>query len=118
MTKFTREVVKNYRATMLAEMAEVAKKYGVTAEFGSIRYSDDEFGVKMTVRTNAGMAAIAPRTPRSFTGKITIGTKIYHPARKDPLVVTNISDRGSVFVVSARGAKYRLKMEDALKYAA
>lgn len=117
MTKFTREVVKNYRSTMLAEMAEVAKKYGVNVEFGSIRYSDDEFGVKMTVRTNAGAISAAP-SGSNFSGKIKIGTKIYHPARKDPLTVTNITDRGSVFVVSARGAKYRLKMEDALKYAA
>lgn len=116
MTTFDRATLRDLRKTMLAEMEAIAQKYGYTAEFGNIRFSEYEFKVKMTVKSKEASVPAVSNHPRK--GKIAIGTKIYHPARKDPLTVTNISDRGSVFVVSARGAKYRLKMEDALKYAA
>ena len=119
MTKFTKESVKALRSSMLKEMEEVAKKYGVEVSFGTIRFTDYEFGVKMTTRAKiAGVVVEAEADKfKPFTGKIQIGTRIQHPARKDALVVTKISDRGSVFVTASRGGKYRLKMEDAIKYA-
>lgn len=39
MTVFTKEVMRNYRSSMLKEMEEVAKKYGVKVEFGNIRFN-------------------------------------------------------------------------------
>lgn len=116
MTKFTKEVLQTMRASMLKEMSEVAKKYGVTAEFGNIRFSPDEFGVKMTVRRN-GFEKPVPVVTNTSGGKVEIGTVIKHPARKDPLVVENINGK-YVHIVSNRGAKYRIKMADAIKYAA
>jgi len=101
---------------MLKEMSEVAKKYGVTAEFGNIRFSPDEFGVKMTVRRN-GFEKPVPTIMNTSGGKIEIGSLIRHPARKNPLVVTNITSN-HVQVTTNRGAKYRIKMADAIKYAA
>lgn len=120
MSRFTKESMRTMRSTMLKEMEEVAKKYGVTAHFGNIRFTADDFRVKMEVHRD-GVAKSQPvlsPSPNGFTGKVTIGTKIYHPARKDPLTVTNITAQGSVHVTSVRGAKYRLKMSDAIKYAA
>ena len=119
MTKFTKESVKALRSSMLKEMEEVAKKYGVEVSFGTIRYTEFEFGVKITTRSKiAGVVVEAEADKfKPFTGKIQVGTLIAHPARRDCLVVTKISDRGSVFVTASRGGKYRLKMEDAIKYA-
>lgn len=100
-------------------MMEVAKKYGVEADFGTIRFTDYEFGVKMRVRSKiAGVVVEAEADNfKPFTGKIRVGTRIKHPARKEELVVTQVTDRGSVLVTASRGGRYRLKMEDALKYA-
>lgn len=115
MTKFTKEVVRNYRNTMLAEMAEVAKKYGVDADFGSIRFSADEFGVRMTVKRKLSDAEIE-QTPTRVPGKVKIGSLINHPARKNLMEVVNVTARGSVTVQTNRGAKYRITMVEAEKY--
>lgn len=119
--KFDRNQVKNLRASMLAEMEEVAKKYGIDVQFGTIRFSDYDFSVKMTARSQhvttpkAIIATPIPNTTAPNT-KIEIGTRIYHPARKRPLIVTNVTAT-HVSVEASGGGKYRIKMADALKYA-
>lgn len=118
--KFDRNQVKALRASMLAEMEAVAKKYGVDVNFGTIRFSDYEFNVKMNVRSqNVAPTAVTvtpvTNTPTG-TKKIEIGTPIYHPARKHPLIVTNVTAT-HVSVQASGGGKYRLKMAEALKYA-
>lgn len=118
--KFDRNQVKNLRASMLTEMEEVAKKYGIDVQFGTIRFSDYDFSVKMTARSQhvAPKAIIATPIPNTTAPntKIEIGTRIYHPARKRPLIVTNVTAT-HVSVQASSGGKYRLKMAEALKYA-
>lgn len=119
MPTFTKELVKSYRDSMLKEMEEVARKYGVDIDFGNIRYRSDEFRVQMIAKDPVAKKGEEIITSRNIPGnaKIKVGSYIAHPARKNCLRVIEITARGSVIVTSDRGARYRLKMDEALKYA-
>lgn len=118
MTVFTKEVMRNYRSSMLKEMEEVAKKYGVKVEFGNIRFNATDFRVKMEAKSINSIVAAPTSSNATSSGPISIGSMINHPARKTPLIVKEITPRGSVIVVSNRGTRYRIKMSEAIKYAA
>lgn len=117
MNTFTKENLGDLRKTMLKEMEEVAKKYGVVAKFGNIRFNSHEFRVKMEVRQlNAPTFAAAPAV-KPVTGQraLVVGSMIAHPARRSLMKVIGI-DGKHCRIQTNRGTVYRIKVSEAEQY--
>ena len=117
MTAYTKEEMRILRKTMLKEMADVAKRYGVNVEFGNIRFGSYEFRVKMEARQeNAPTFAAAP-VARPVTGQrdLVVGSMIAHPARKGLMKVVAIEGK-HCRIQTNRGTIYRIKTSEAAQY--
>lgn len=115
MTAYTKEEMRILRKTMLKEMEEVAKRYGVIVNFGNIRFGSYDFRVKMEARQE-GVAAAAAATPTTGQRDLVVGSWIAHPARKGLMKVVSIEGK-HCRIQTTRGTIYRIKVEEAARYA-
>lgn len=112
---FTKTELQILRTTMFKEMEEVAKRYGIKATFGNIRFSHHEFRVKMDARLLSAPAPAAPVAPITGQRNLVVGSMIAHPARKGLMKVVSI-DGNHCRIQTNRGTIYRIKVSEAAQY--
>ena len=66
VTSFNRSNLKQLRKEFQDAINAVAERNGIKADFGSIRFGDDEFTVKMTVETTGNKAAKIEKAKNGF----------------------------------------------------
>lgn len=111
VTKFDRQNLSKLRAQMLARMEEVAKEFGLVAEFGRISFNDTKFTVKMEVTTQqaAEEATVDESVP------LAVGQKIKHPARANQMEICDVKGP-KIWIKSNRGKIYAITHAEAFKY--
>jgi hypothetical protein len=112
----TREMLRNMRADLDAALVSVGNKYNITLKASTCSYTENTLTFKLEGATGDDSKEAADYQRVAVAHHLPpLGTPITLPG--SPHKHTIVGWRGrSVIVESARGAKYRVSVDDVLRY--